>query len=149
MIRNEIGEIQTVLDTMPTRCTIVMDSSLSGFHLANAIAVIAMTAGKRHPVLLGDDLVDADGFAHPGLIPSGIPMLTADQSSIHVIRDAAIEKGLDVVDFTEEGQMTKNYAEYQEMMSGIHTGDLHYLGIALIGSKSSVSKLTKDCEMMR
>ena len=47
----------TVLDTIPTRCTI-MDKELSGFHLANAIAVIAMTVGKRHPVLLGADLID-------------------------------------------------------------------------------------------
>lgn len=143
------GEFLTVLDVVPTRISMIMDESLSGFHLANAIAVIAMTAGKRHPILLGQDLVDADGIHHPGLIPSGIPMLTASQKVIHSIRDSAIEKGLDVVDFTEEGQMTKNYDEYLDMMSRIRSEDLHYLGIAVIGSKSAVSKLTKDCAMMR
>lgn len=146
---NEKGELLTILDTIPTRCTIVMDEALSGFHLANAIAVIAMTAGKRHPALLGADLVDADDFPHPGLIPSGIPMLQTDQASIHSIREQALGKGLDIVDFTEEGQMTKNYDEYLDMMSGIHTDDLHYLGIAIIGSKSAVGKLTKDCDMMK
>lgn len=35
-----------------------MDKELSDLHLANAIAVIAMTVGKRHPVLLGADLID-------------------------------------------------------------------------------------------
>lgn len=139
----------TVLDTIPTRCTIIMDKDLSGFHLANAIAVIAMTAGKRHPVLLGADLIDQDGFPHPGLISSGIPMLQTDQISLHAIRDQAIAKGLDVVDFTEEGQMTKNYDEYLEMMSRIPGNHLHYLGIAVIGSKNAVSKLTEDCEMMK
>ena len=148
-MKNENGELLTVLDTIPTRCTIIMDKELSGFHLANAIAVIAMTAGKRHPVLLGADLIDQDGFPHPGLIPSGIPMLQTDQISLHAIRDQAIAKGLDVVDFTEEGQMTKNYDEYLEMMSRISGDHLHYLGIAVIGSKNAVSKLTKDCEMMK
>lgn len=148
-MKNGNGELLTVLETIPTRCTIIMDEELSGFHLANAIAVIAMTAGKRHPVLLGSDLIDQDGFPHPGLIPSGIPMLQADQCSIHTIRDQAIARGLDVVDFTNEGQMTKNYDEYLEMMAQISGDDLHYLGIAVIGSKNAVSKLTKDCDMMK
>lgn len=147
-MNNEQGKFLTVLDTVPTRCTIIMDETLSGYHLANAIAVIAMTAGKRHPVLLGDDLIDADGFHHPGLIPSGIPMLLTSQEQLHSIRDRALSKGLDVVDFTEEGQMTKSYEEYQQMMSEISSGNLHYLGIALIGSKSAVSKLTRDCKMI-
>lgn len=72
-MKNENGELLTVLDTIPTRCTIIMDKELSGFHLANAIAVIAMTAGKRHPVLLGADLIDQDGFPHPGLIQAESP----------------------------------------------------------------------------
>ena len=76
-------------------------------------------------------------------------MLQTDQISLHTIRDQAIAKGLDVVDFTEEGQMTKNYDEYLEMMSRISGDHLHYLGIAVIGSKNAVSKLTKDCEMMK
>lgn len=146
---NEKGDFLTVLDAVPTRCTIIMDRGLSGFHLANAIAVIAMTAGKRHPVLLGRDLIDGDGFAHPGLIPSGIPMLQADQGAIHSIREQALAKGLDVVDFTAEGQMTKNYDEYLAMMSKTGGDDLRYLGIAVIGSKNAVSKLTRDCEMMK
>ena len=143
------GNFLTVLDTVPTRCTMIMDKNLRGFHLANAIAVIAMTAGKRHPVLLGCDLIDRDGNAHPGLIPSGIPMLQAEQAQLHEIRQQALAKGLDVVDFTMEGQMTKNYDEYLDMMSGISEENLHYLGIAVIGSKNAVSKLTKSCEMMR
>ena len=47
---NEINEFMTVLSEIPTRCTIVMNSSLSGGLLANAIGVIALTVGKRHPM---------------------------------------------------------------------------------------------------
>lgn len=49
---NENKEFLTVLSEIPTRCTIIMDNSLSGGLLANAIAVIALTTGKRHPILL-------------------------------------------------------------------------------------------------
>lgn len=75
-------------------------------------------------------------------------MLKTDQFSLHAIRDQVIAKGLDAVDFTEEGQMTKNYDEYLEMMSQISGDHLHCLGIAAIGSKNAVSKLTKDCEII-
>lgn len=75
-------------------------------------------------------------------------MLKTDQFSLHAIRDQVIAKGLDAVDFTEEGQMTKNYDEYLEMMSQISGDHLHCLGIAAIGSNNAVSKLTKDCEII-
>ena len=63
-------------------------------------------------------------------------MLKTDQISLHRILDQVIAKGLDVSDFTEEGQMTKNYDEYLEMISQISGDHLHYLGIAAIGSKT-------------
>jgi hypothetical protein len=78
---NENKEFLTILAEIPTRCTIIMDNSLSGGLLANAIAVIALTAGKRHPILLGEPLVDASGETHPGLIPTGIPMLCMNQEN--------------------------------------------------------------------
>ncbi|WP_238881757.1 DUF2000 domain-containing protein [Clostridium sp. YIM B02551] len=145
---NENNEFLTVLDEIPTRCTIIMDKALSGGLLANAIAVIALTAGKRHPVLLGESLIDASGEAHPGLIPTGIPMLCADTEALKEIRKAALEKGCDVVDFPLEGQQTKNYEEFLATTSNIHTEDMKYLGIALIGSRKTINKLTGKCQMI-
>ena len=46
-----------------------MDKKLHGGMLANAIAVIALTVGQRHPVLAGDSLVDASGVQLPFLYP--------------------------------------------------------------------------------
>lgn len=126
-----------------------MDNTLSGGLLANAIAVIALTAGKRHPVLLGEPLVDASGEVHPGLIPSGIPMLCTHSQDLKALRKSALEKGCDVVDFSVEGQQTKNYDEFLEKTRSIPTEDMKYLGMALIGSKSAISKLTKNCEMIK
>lgn len=146
---NENNEFLTILDEIPTRCTIIMDNTLSGGLLANAIAVIALTAGKRHPVLLGESLVDASGEAHPGLIPTGIPMLCADSEDLKELRKAALEKGCDVVDFPVEGQQTKNYEEFLLATRNISTEDMKYLGMALIGSKKIISKLTGKCQMLK
>ena len=145
----ENSEFLTVLDMIPTRCTLVMDKALSGGALANAIAVIALTVGKRHPVLLGADLIDASGGVHPGLIPTGVPMLCAHAEHLKELRLLAAEKGCDVVDFSVEGQQTKNYQEYLDTTRSIPSENMRYLGIALIGPKNVVSKLTKKCDIMQ
>jgi hypothetical protein len=149
MLKDEKNEFLTTLDTIPNRCSIVVNKNLTGYHLANAIAVIALTAGRRHPVLLGCDLIDASGETHPGLIPTGIPILCMDEDGLHQLRREAKAKNCDVVDFTVEGQQTKDYDEYLEMTSMIPADRLRYLGIAIIGSKNAVSKLTKHCDIFR
>lgn len=137
-----------VLPELPNRCVIVMDEELSGGSLANAIAVIALTAGQRHPALIGEPLVDASGFAHPGLIPTGIPMLRAPQSELGGLRQAALDNGCDVVDFPAEGQQTKSYGEFQGMMAQIPTGSIKYTGMALIGQKRTISKIVNKLELI-
>lgn len=138
----------SVLSATPNRCVMVMDRELSGGILANAIAVIALTVGQRHPVLVGEDLVDASGVTHPGLIPTGIPMLCASQAELQRIRQEALGRDCDVVDFPVEGQQTKNYEEFGAMVSQIPSDDLKYTGLALIGQKKTISKIVKKIELM-
>ncbi len=133
----------------PDRCVMIMNKDLDAGHLANAIAVIALTIGQRHPYFVGNPLVDASDFAHPGLIPIGIPMLQANSIDLKELREKALEKGFDVVDFPKEGQQTKNYEEFIEMMKSVKTDDIDYLGIAIVGKKNAVNRLTKHCEMIR
>lgn len=52
------------------------------------------------------------------------------------------------MDFPKQGQQTKNYEEFLAMMSTANTDELEYLGIAVIGKKNPISKLTKHCEMI-
>lgn len=133
----------------PNRCVLVMNDTVSGGYLANAIAVIALTVGERHPYLVGAPLVDASGVRHPGLIPIGIPMLRCDSAGLKEMREKALEKGYDVVDFPRQGQQTKDYDEFLDMMLQESTGNLEYLGIAIIGKKNGVNRLTKHCEMIK
>ena len=132
----------------PDRCVMVMNKELDSGHLANAIAVIALTIGQRHPYFVGDPLIDADGVSHPGLIPIGIQMLQCNGAKLKDLRMKAKEKGFDIVDFPRQGQETKNYAEFLQMMEAAHEEDIEYLGVAIIGKKNAVNRLTKHCEMI-
>ncbi|KUO70214.1 MAG: hypothetical protein APF77_23295 [Clostridia bacterium BRH_c25] len=126
-----------------------MDKTLNGGHLANAIAVIALTVGQRHPVLVGEPLADASGFSHPGLIPTGIPMLCASQAGLVKIRREALDNGCDVVDFPIQGQQTKSYSEFIEMTEHIRPEDMKYTGIALIGQKKTIGRIVRNLELLR
>ncbi len=131
----------TTLPEAPTRCVIVVDRELTGGRLANAIAVIALTVGQRHPVLVGEPLVDATGFAHPGLIPLGVTMLAAAQEELAAIRRQGLAAGCDVVDFPVEGQQTKDYQTFRQAVAGLEPAALRYTGVALVGQKKAVSKI--------
>lgn len=133
----------------PNRCVMVMNDGIDGGYLANAIAVIALTVGQRHPHFVAEPLVDASGVSHPGLIAAGIPMLKCNNESLHELRKIALEKGCDVVDFPFEGQQTKDYDEFLQTMTTVKEEDINYLGIAIIGKKNAVNRITKHCEMIR
>jgi hypothetical protein len=55
----------------------VVDESLPPGLPANATGVVALTLGATVAGLPGAALVDADGDAHPGLIPQVLPVLRA------------------------------------------------------------------------
>lgn len=131
----------TTLSAPPTRCVIVVDKDLPGGRLANAIAVIALTVGQRHPVLVGEPLVDAAGFAHPGLIPIGVTLLATAQTELAEIRLRGLAVGCDVVDFPVEGQQTKDYQTFREAVAGLEPAALRYTGVALVGQKKDISKI--------
>ncbi len=148
-MNNGNNQFLSVLEEIPTRCVIIMDEKLDTGHMANAIAVIALTAGQRHPVLVGAPLIDGSDYLHPGLIPIGIPMLHCPAEQLNDIRQAALDKGCDVVDFPVEGQQTKNYDEFIVMMSTIPMEQIRYLGLALIGNKKVINKLTGNLAMIK
>ena len=133
----------------PTRCTIIIDKNLPIGLSVNAAAVIALTVGQRHPVLVGEPLVDASGFAHPGLIPIGIAVLAASQDELGDIRRRGLEAECDVVDFPIEGQKTKSYQTFREAIATIKPEEIKYLGIALTGSKKVIGKIVGELELLK
>lgn len=123
------------------RCAIVVDGSLPPGKAANAAAVIALTLGKRHPELVGADLLDGSGQTHPGLIPIGIAVLAASAIELVEIRVKALRVALDVVDFPSQGQQTNDYLEFGARVRAVPTAQLAYVGVGICGSKKIVGKI--------
>ncbi|WP_240475735.1 DUF2000 domain-containing protein [Herbaspirillum rhizosphaerae] len=135
--------------TIPQRCVIIVDAALPVGKAANAAAVIALTIGQRHPELVGPALVDADGCAHPGLIPIGIAVLAASRDELAGIRAKGVESGCDVVDFPVQGQETTNYQAFCDAVANMATSDLGYLGVALIGEKKPISRIVANIGLLK
>lgn len=134
---------------IPQRCVIIVDAALPVGKAANAAAVIALTIGQRHPELVGPALVDADGCAHPGLIPIGIAVLAAGREELATIRAKGVEIGCDVVDFPVQGQETTDYQAFRDAVGRVATSDLGYLGVALIGEKKPISRIVANIGLLK
>jgi hypothetical protein len=133
----------------PDRCVIVVDKDLSVGHAANAAAVVALTIGQRHEVLVGEPFVDGSGSSHPGLIPIGITVLTASGNDLSEIRRKGIEARCDVVDFPREGQQTTNYHAFRETIAAVNSEAMRYLAVALVGGKKEISKIVGHLTLLR
>jgi hypothetical protein len=131
------------------RCVIVVDDSLPIGRAANAAAVIALTLGKRHPGLAGVDLIDASGAAHPGLIPIGITVLGAPTVELVTLRERALSRRLDVVDFPAQGQETTDYAAFCASVAKVATSALIYVGVGIFGARKAVGKVVGRYALLR
>ncbi len=133
----------------PERCVIIVDSALPAGKAGNAAAVIALTVGQRHPGLVGEPLIDASGFTHPGLIPIGIAVLGASRDELASIRSKGLAASCDVVDFPEQGQQTTHYDAFREAVSQVVTEDLRYVGVALIGERKRIGKIVANLPLLK
>jgi hypothetical protein len=133
----------------PSRCVIVVDESLPPGLAANAAGVLALTLGATVPALAGPDFVDADGESHPGLIPTGLPILRAASHELSRLRERARAARLEVIDFPAFGQETTDYEEFRSRVADTPAGELRYLGVAVRGAKPEVRKLTGSLALLR
>jgi hypothetical protein len=131
------------------RCVIVVDEALAPGLAANAAAVLAITLGATVDGLMGEDLVDGDGVAHPGLIPAGLPVLCAPRAAIAELRTRAAAAGVGVIDMPTFGQQTTDYDAVRERVAATPTAELEYLGIVLHGPRRAVNRLTGNLRLLR
>ncbi|MGD9424375.1 DUF2000 family protein [Pantoea sp. NSTU24] len=123
------------------RCVMILNSMLTPGKAANAAAVMALTLGQRHPSLVGPPLEDAAIHPSPGLITTGIPVLVASDPQLDALRDAC-EQVCDLVLFPEAGQATTNYQALRDVLRKQPRAEWRLLGIALVGEKKTLRKLT-------
>lgn len=130
------------LTTTPERCVLVMQQNLSPGYLANASAILSMSIGQRYPELVGHVWIDLAGNSHAGISKVGIPVLAASVEDLRKLREDAVSLGCDVIDCPAFAQQTMSYEEFAMTMRDRRPEEIDYLGLALMGNKKAINKVT-------
>jgi len=132
------------------KCAIVVSEELPVGLAANAASVLSITLGHRVDGLVGADVKDAGGVAHPGIIYMPIPILNAPREQIATIVQAAAEDDeLFFVSFSALAQSCKTYDEYIDTMAATATADLDSVGVGLHGPQKRVNRLVGSLPLLR
>lgn len=134
--------------TLAERCVIVLNQDLPLGNIANAAAVLALTLGQRHPMLVGEVLADSHGQCWPGLIPIGISVLAASEEQLSALLQQSHATEVDRILFPVDGQQTTNYAQFLASVANRPSSEWRLLGIALAGEKKTVRKLTAKLNLL-
>ncbi len=134
------------------KCVLIVDEQLPQGLIANTAAILGITLGKQRPDVVGEDIADADGREHLGIIEFPVPILRAAPEAINELRNRLYSdeySDICVVDFSDLAQSCKTYGEYLSRLSAAHGVELQYFGLALIGPKKPVNSLTGSLPLLR
>lgn len=134
------------------KCVIVMDERLPLGVVANTAAILGITMGMKMPDVVGEDVFDAQGNAHTGIIQFPVPILRGDGETLKRLRTRLFESAfaeLTVVDFSELAQSCKTYGEFIGRMAETPETELNYMGLAICGDRKKVNKLTGSLPLLR
>lgn len=137
---------------MEEKCVMVVDSELPIGFLANTCAILGLTLGKERPDIIGQNVVDADGNTHLGIISIPVPVLKGDTEKIRELRTKLFTEefaDVKVVDFSGFAEGINVYEDYIREFAKVHEQDLKYFGIGLIGPKKKINKLTGNMPLLR
>ena len=132
------------------KCAIVVSEDLPTGLAVNAAGVISVTLGHRVDGLVGGDVKDADGVAHPGIIHVPLPILRAPRTEIAaIVRAVAADDEVFFVSFSALAQSCRTYDEYTAKMSATATADLDSVGVGLNGPRKRVDRLVGSLPLLR
>lgn len=134
------------------KCVIVVDENLPLGIIANTAAVLGITLGRSRPEIVGEDVTDASRHSHTGVVMLPVPILKSDGEKLRALRRRLYEdefKDLLVVDFSNVAQSCKTYDEYRGKVAEAPEEGHDYFGVALLGDKKTVNRLTGSMPLLR
>ena len=140
------------MNTNSKKCVMIIDSELPVGVIANTSAILGVTLGKHFPEQVGEDVADATGKMHLGIITIPIAILKESKESLKKLREQLYgpEYGdLVVVDFSDVAQGCNIYSEYVAKAASVPEEDRTYMGIAIFGDKKKVNSLTGALSLLR
>jgi len=121
---------------------IVVDAALPAGRAVNAAVCVAAATQDRVTGLLGPDVADASGSAHPGLPWIGCSILAAPGSRLGELRaKAGAREDVFVADMPAAAQATRVYAEYRDEIAARAAGEHDYVALSLVGPRNRIDRL--------
>lgn len=137
---------------MEEKCVIVLDGELPLGILVNSAAILGISLGKIHPEVVGSDVMDQDGYLHPGVITFPVPILRSNKGHLKELRQRLYEPEFAqvyTIDFSDLAQGCKTYDEYIDKMKQVEESELSYFALLLCGPKKKVNQLTGSLPLLR
>lgn len=135
-----------------SKCVIILDDALPTGLLANTAAILGITLGKLVPQLIGEDVQDASGQTHPGITTLPVPILRGSREALYAMREKLYSKDYSdmvAVDFSDVAQRCVNYEDYKAKAKAESASGHSYLGIAILGPRKKVLKLTGSMALLK
>ncbi len=128
---------------------IVVDENLPGGRAVNAAVCVASATAAAMPGLLGPDVTDATGRAHPGLPWTGCSILAASAEQLAQIRARAIAaEDMFHADMPTVAQHSKLYDDYIEQMANAESDGVGYYALSVIGPRNRVARMVHKLSLL-
>lgn len=127
------------------KCVIIIDETLPLGIKVNVAAILGISLGHFQKEIVGQDVFDASGYCHRGIIEFPVPVLKGNTEILKTIMlkiQTDHFHDLIVIDFTDLAQSCKTYDDYISKMKNCQEKDLCYIGILICGNKKKINKLT-------
>lgn len=134
------------------KCVMIINSELPIGIVANTSAILGITLGKYIPEQIGEDVTDASGQSHLGIITIPVTILRGDKGTLKDLRKRLYSPefaDLITVDFSDVAQSCNVYSEYISKASITTEQDHTYFGIVIYGNQKKVNKLTGFMPLLR
>ncbi|HEY0247984.1 MAG TPA: DUF2000 domain-containing protein [Gryllotalpicola sp.] len=128
---------------------VVVDSALPPGRAVNAAVCVAAATQARVSGLLGPDVTDASGSAHPGLPWAGCTILAAPASALVGLRAKASARAeVFVADMPAAAQSTRVYAEYLDVVARGESDAQAYCALSLFGPRNRIDRLVGSLPLL-
>lgn len=118
--------------------------------MANTAAILGVSLGKHAPTLAREDVYDSTQGKHPGIVQYPLPILKTNQETLaSIYQKVQTMEDVYFVDFTNIAQSCLDYDDYIQKMKKTTQETIEYYGIALLGPKKSINRLSGSLPLLR
>lgn len=118
--------------------------------MANTADILGVSLGKHAPTLAREDVYDSTEGKHPGIVQYPLPILKANQETLaSIYQKVQTMEDVYFVDFTNIAQSCLDYDDYIQKMKKATQETIEYYGIALLGPKKSINRLSGSLPLLR